>query len=154
MNKQLHIYDIDGVLVDSHRRYRETEPGRIDIEHWTANREQAEFTDYLLPMAVQYAAQCFNPDMIVGIATARQLHINELLWLFDNLPAPDFVISRAIGDNRPSIQQKIESLKPILGGLPLMPRYYYDDTLPVCIAVSKAIGAVPVHVTSKQGGHT
>lgn len=153
MIKYIDIYDIDGVLVDSSRRFRWMADGGIDLDHWTEHRREAEFTDYLLPLAGQYAAQCADPEHIVIITTARQVSLDEYIWLSENLPVPYAVISRAAGDTRSSVQQKVSGLLPILAGLPLVPRYYYDDTPEVCYSVARLIGALPILVHSLQGGH-
>lgn len=156
MKKSIHIYDIDGVLVDSSRRYRETN-GKIDLNHWTANRNQSQFADCLLPMAEQFTSQVFNPDMFVGIATARQLTLEEYIWLSDNLPVPHMVVSRAAGDERSSICQKVDGIRRELAKFfryPYIPPiYYYDDNLTVAQGVAAQIGGIPVHVPSNQAGH-
>ena len=153
--KEIHIYDIDGVLVDSSRRYRTLSNGKIDLQHWTDSRILAPITDCLLPLAVQYAQQCNDDTIAVLIATARQVTLDEYIWLNENLPVPYGVVSRAHGDDRPSVEQKVSGLLPILADLPLAAtRYYYDDTAEVCYKVARQINAIPVPIHSKQGSHT
>ena len=71
MIKSLHIFDMDGTIVDSSHRYRTGPCGtRIDLEFWIAN-EHKVLEDSLLPMIDRYRELLEDPSAYVVIATAR-----------------------------------------------------------------------------------
>ena len=71
MIKHLHVFDMDGTLVDSSHRYRTMPCGtRIDLDYWIAN-EHRVMEDTLLPLADYYRQLVADPEHYVVIATAR-----------------------------------------------------------------------------------
>lgn len=98
MIKKVHIYDCDGVLVDSTHRYRIIpETGKIDLAHWRENEYKAG-EDSLLPLAEgQYRADLENPEVYVIIATARELRNPDWLFFKERLGMPDYIIHRPHG---------------------------------------------------------
>ena len=73
MFQRIHVYDLDGVLVDTSHRYRNLASGSIDLAYWLENRTEKNISrDKVLPLAKQYHADCLNPETYVVICTARQ----------------------------------------------------------------------------------
>jgi len=74
MKTKLHVFDMDGTLVDSSHRYRTITDKqgnqRIDLDHWIAN-EHRVMHDELLPLAEEYQELLTDRSTYVVIATAR-----------------------------------------------------------------------------------
>ena len=68
--KRIHVYDLDGTLLDSSHRYRSNPDGTIDFDYWIANQSLCDF-DKPLPLAQQYIADLANPETYVIICTMR-----------------------------------------------------------------------------------
>lgn len=118
MVKQVKIYDMDGVLVDSSWRYRTIirEDGKevIDLQFWRM-LENMSHADKLLPMAEQYKEDLQNPDVFVIIATARVL-TPSCKWFIKNvLGQPNHIISRKADDNQSGTTLKVKGLKKLFG---------------------------------------
>ena len=155
--KQIHIYDIDGTLVDSTHRYRTiTKPDgslAIDFPHWVANRHTA-MQDKLLPLAEQYQAQLKDPSIYVIAATARMMVAEETKHIKEVLGWPDFMISRKNGDMRSGALLKVLGLNRLFSLKQfaiITARYFYEDNQDYLDAVCKAHNCQPVFVPSKQG---
>lgn len=150
--KQVHIFDIDGVLIDSSHRFKTDENGKIDLEHWNANKHLCVY-DSLLPHSEGYIQDVINPEIYTVIATARNFSNLEWEVFNDLLPYPDHFIHRAENDERGSIAMKIAGLKKLfaLRQFHGKRKFFFEDTETVLNAVCRAIGAIPVHVPSNQG---
>ena len=157
MIKQIHIYDIDGTLIDSSHRYRTMFNGEkitIDFQHWLDN-EQFYYRDELLPLAEQYQDQLKDPEMYTILCTARNgRHWRESeSWLFANLGKPNKAFHRPDGNMEPGTVLKTRQLKMFLNlkQFQNIPRFFYEDNLSYLNNVSPAINANPVYIPSLQG---
>jgi hypothetical protein len=157
MIKEIHIYDMDGTIVDSSHRYRTIHNGEkvtIDLPHWRAN-EKNYFNDSLLPLAEQYKKHIADPSVYVIIVTARTVaHVEQSAqWIKDNLGWPDVMRCRPNGSNESGAVLKVNQLKQILNlkQFAKLKRFFYEDNSSYLNAVSAAVGAVPVFVQSRQG---
>ena len=66
INPKIRIYDLDGTIIDSSRRARHDQNGKLDLEHWKANNTKENiFKDDLLPMYWQLVADYKNGDIII-----------------------------------------------------------------------------------------
>ena len=58
MFKKIHVYDLDGVLVDTSHRYRTDANGKTDMLYWGANHTAEKIAlDKILPMAKKVKAK-------------------------------------------------------------------------------------------------
>ena len=157
MIKQIHIYDIDGTLVDSSHRYRiDPTTGKIDLSYWIENcTPEKIMADTLLPLAAQYQAQLLNPEIYTVLATARVLDIADWRYISDVLGLPDKIVSRnGRTDNRKGAMMKIAGLRYLNNLKPfrnIAARYFYEDNKDYLYPVAQAIGAHPVFIPSMQG---
>lgn len=157
MIKEIHIYDIDGTLVDSTHRYRTiTKPDgslAIDFPYWVENRHRA-MEDKLLPLAKQYQEQLKNPDIYVITATARNMHPAEREHIRTVLGWPQHMISRRDGDNRSGALIKVLGLNKLLNLSQfrnVKTRYFYEDNADYLDAVCKAHNCRGIFIPSQQG---
>lgn len=157
MIKEIHIYDIDGTLVDSTHRYRTiVKPDgslAIDFPYWVENRHRA-MDDKLLPLAEQYQAQLKDPSIYVIAATARNMHPIESKHIRTVLGWPQHMISRADGDNRSGATLKVLGLNKILNLKQfrnISRRYFYEDNKDYLNAVANTHNCEAIYVPSQQG---
>ena len=117
--KAIHIYDMDGTIVDSSHRYRTAECGtKIDLAHWRQH-DIPEYIaqDKLLPLAGQYQKDLANPEIYVIIATARACEAGDANYEYiaRHLGLPDkFVHRLGVEDRRGGAALKIQAIKPLL----------------------------------------
>lgn len=155
MIKEIHIYDLDGTLVDSSHRFRTIFNGKkftIDFPHWLEN-EPLYHRDRLLPLAKDYQAQLADSACYVIIATARVLHPASIDWISERLGWPDHMIARSGTDMRSGTELKTRQLTRILNLQQFRHavRFFYEDNVQYLYPVADAIGAIPVYVESEQG---
>ena len=157
MIKELHIYDIDGVLVDSSHRYRYIIGAdgwrAIDLPYWIANRKHAK-RDRLLPLAKQYQAQNSDPSIFTVLATARVMTPAEWRHVETVLTMPDHFISRTEGNTESGAALKIKDLQTMLDALPelaRLPGYFYEDNTDYLTAVCDTFNYKGIYCASKQG---
>ena len=99
MIKQIHIYDMDGVLVDSSHRYRNKSDGTINLDYWLKNSVPEKIAlDSLLPMAEQYRRDLADPETYVVICTSRIEYIHDIHFIRTVLGLPDKLIMRPPGN--------------------------------------------------------
>lgn len=110
--KKIHVYDCDGVLVDSSHRYRNKADGSIDLEYWFENHHKA-LDDSLLPLAKQYQADCKNPEIYTVICTARAEHSLDKAFFREVLGQPDKLIMRPYGSRSPDSRLKLFALRSL-----------------------------------------
>ena len=97
MIKKIHIYDLDGVLVDSSHRMRRHSDGSVDLAHWIEHDTEENINkDTLLPLAANYKKDIINPQVYVIICTARELVAQDFRFVRDNLGYPDHAIHKTI----------------------------------------------------------
>jgi len=157
MIKEIHIYDLDGTVIDSTHRYRTiTKPDgslAIDFPFWRANRHTA-MNDRLLPLAKQYQEQLKDPSIFVIAATARNMVQEEKNHIATVLGWPQFMISSPDGDMQSGASLKIKGLNKILNlkqFKKIDKRFFYEDNADYLEAVSKAHKLTPIFIPSKQG---
>ena len=98
--KKIHVYDLDGVLVDTSHRYRNLPNGSIDAEYWVANHTEEKIKkDKLLPLAKQYLSDCLNPEIYTIICTGRAMDSTDIAWIIGYLGYPDKLFM--VGDFEP-----------------------------------------------------
>jgi len=157
MIKELHIYDIDGVLVDSSHRYRYIIGAdgwrAIDLPYWIANRKHAK-RDRLLPLAKQYQAQNSDPSIFTVLATARVMTPAEWRHVETVLTMPDHFISRTEGNTESGAALKTKGLNILFEAIPdllTVPGYFYEDNITYLNNVCETFNFSPLYLTSKQG---
>lgn len=153
MYKRIHVYDLDGVLVDTSHRYRNKPDGSIDLDYWLANRTAEKIAqDKLLPLARQYQADCINPETYTVICTARQYHTLDIAFIVGYLGVPDNLIMRPEGNNEKDGKLKRRQLQRLfnLRQFQKLPRRFWDDNplnLDACRDLFNSVFHVPSHIT-------
>lgn len=113
----LHIFDMDGTIVDSSHRYNtivENGIKKIDLPYWIAN-EHKTMEDKPLPLSKLYKKLISSPEDIVCIATARIGCNLTKLWLYLNDMIPNHFIARTGRDDiRGGAELKIEGINKLL----------------------------------------
>jgi len=122
VKKKIHIYDLDGTIIDSSHRYRvridENGEEKIDLPFWIENcTEKQIMRDKLLPLASQYQKDLKNPNVYVIVATSRQAEKNDAnyRYLAEVLGWPDKFTHRKIGDETTKGHDlKVKAIRPLL----------------------------------------
>lgn len=132
MFKRIHVYDLDGVLVDTSHRYRNKPDGSIDLDYWLENRTEKKIAkDKLLPLHRQYLADNANPEIYTVICTARQYHPLDIAFIYGYLGSPNKLIMRKPGDERADAKIKRAQLSSLfaLRQFQNLPRRFWEDNL-------------------------
>jgi len=127
------IWDLDGTVIDSSHRYSTLENGDIDLPKWIADntRENIE-QDKLLPLARLMRSNYRQGDTVI-ICTARVLGVYDHCFLADHGIKAQFILSRAIGDNRGDAEMKRQKLLALFADLKIpfsrwtKSAWLYDD---------------------------
>lgn len=129
MIKEIHVYDVDGTLVDSSHRYRNLPCGRIDLEHWNANLHRT-MQDKLLPLAKQYKQDIADPETYVIICTMRPPRPLDLQFIRERLGQPDKLITNRWFAKKDMQNFKRAELTKVfnLRQFRNVPRYFWEDT--------------------------
>lgn len=161
MIKKIHIYDLDGTVIDSSHRYRtitdENGNTKIDLAYWREHdTEEYISNDMLLPLAANYKRDLLDDTVCVIIATARACVKGDANYTFieRNLGLPNrFIHRRGINDTRKGATIKINGIKPLLNLKQFKNaiKVFFEDNIDYLINVSYAIDAHPVYVKSNQG---
>jgi len=148
--KRIHIYDLDGVLVDTSHRYRNLPNGTIDLTYWLENaRAEKIALDKLLPLAAQYKADLANPETYVVICTARQARQADFDFIATRLGNPDKLICRPVGNMESDAKLKRRGFCRLLNlkQFQNITRKFWDDNLKNLQAVAD-LGLQLIHVKS------
>ena len=155
--KSIHIYDLDGTIIDSSHRYKTIHNGvklTIDLAHWLANVKHSR-KDKLLPLAEQYKKMRADPNVYTIWCTARQTaQVTPFMdWFQDTLGLPNRFICRPDGNNESGAILKSKQLKSFLNlkQFQNVPIYFYEDNLTYLNAVCDNIGSIGIYVPSQQG---
>ena len=139
------IWDLDGTVIDSSHRYSTLANGDIDLPRWIADNTRANIEqDKLLPLARLMKSNYRQGDIVI-ICTARVLGIWDHCFLADHGIKAQFILSRAIGDNRGDAEMKKAKLFALFADLKVpFSRWskastFYDDNLGV-LAMAEKIG--------------
>jgi hypothetical protein len=157
MFKQIHIFDMDGTIVDSLHRFRiDPNTGKIDLPFWIEH-DTPEHIAKDRPkgaLAEIYKEMIADPEIYVVIATARVMKAADYEWLKNNLGLPNKIISRnGRNDNRKGADMKIAGLRYLknLRQFANIPKWFYEDNKDYLYPVANFLGAVPIYCESQQG---
>lgn len=155
MIKEIHIYDMDGTIVDSSHRFRVGSNGKIDLQYWLDNCTPEKIEkDTLLPLANQYKKQLADPSVYVIIATARVLEAADWNYIKNVLGMPNKVVSRnGRSDTRKGADMKIAGLRFLknLKQFRNATKHFYEDNKDYLYPVAKYLNAKAHFIPSKQG---
>jgi hypothetical protein len=153
MFTKIHVYDLDGVLVDTSHRYRNLPCGAIDLNYWIENRTEKKIAqDKLLPLSKQYQLDCLSDHIYTVICTAREYHHLDIAFIVGYLGAPDKLIMRPENNCDVDAQLKRKQLGTLfnLKQFRRLPRFFWDDNTKNLAACAEHFTRV-FHVPSKQG---
>jgi hypothetical protein len=128
MITKIHVYDLDGVLVDTAHRYRNKSDGSIDLDYWLNNRHRIG-DDSLLPLADQFIDDCNSAEIYTILCTARVKHIDDVTFIRNRLAYPNKLLMRPIGNNEPDATLKYRQLRKLfnLRQFAKLPRVLFED---------------------------
>jgi len=156
MIKHFHIFDCDGVLLDSTHRYRTMPCGtRIDLDYWIAGcTPEKIWQDKVLPMAKHYADVLADAEHFVMIATARVCQQADFDSIAEKIGFPQSFAHRKAGDHQSGVTLKLTAIRRLLNlkqfqGLESITMY--EDNQAYLDGVGDAIGAKKVYIPSNQG---
>ena len=132
MFKKIHVYDLDGVLVDSSHRYRNLPNGSIDLDYWIENSTPENIAkDRLLPLAKQATKDILNPEIYVIICTARVYCPDSIAFIHGYIGRPNKLMMRGENDARQDCIMKQAKLNGFfaLRQFAKLPRFFWDDSL-------------------------
>ena len=105
-----YIFDLDHTVIDSSHRQLTRADGTLDLDNWIANCTAEKINqDKLLPLARLMRSAYSNGHHVV-ICTARVLSIHDHCFLADNNLRANYILSRALGDNRADAEMKRDLL--------------------------------------------
>lgn len=156
MIKTIHVFDLDGTVIDSSHRYRiEPETGKIDLAHWIENcKPEMIEKDHLLPHAALYKALIDDPTAYVVIATSRFAQQADFDFVKLNLGNPDkFIYRHADNNHMKGADLKIAGLRYLnnLKQFKKAIRYFYEDNKDYLYPVAEFLNAQAIFVPSEQG---
>jgi beta-phosphoglucomutase-like phosphatase (HAD superfamily) len=155
MIKFIHIFDCDGVLLDSTHRYRTMPCGtRIDLDHWRENSTPEMIAqDKPLPMSNWYKKFLTDPEHYVIIATARVCQEADHKVIADKLGTPQYFIYRGENDSRSGTALKLAGLKPLLNLKQFRQAAItvYEDNVTYLNGIAEALDANKHYCPSPQG---
>ncbi len=149
MIKKIHIYDVDGVLVNANARYIDRHKhSQYDLRYWNHPDTMARvMEDKLLPMADRYIADIANPEIYVIVATARiwTHHTND--FFIKHLGLPNKIIARTNYKHISDVKLKCSALKKLfqLKQFKNLPKHFWDDSVKNLYAVSE-LGVYCYHI--------
>lgn len=156
MFRKIHVYDLDGVLVDTAHRYRNKPDGSIDLDYWLANRTAENIAkDKLLDRAWQYVEDVLNPFIYTVVCTSRAYHALDIAFISDRLGAPDKLIMRPVGNMENDAILKRRQLQRLfnLRQFQKLPRVLWEDN-PLNIDALRDLFTqcifVPSHITGTK----
>lgn len=161
MITKIHIYDLDGTVIDSSHRYRtitdKNGNTKIDLKYWRKHDiPKYIHKDSLLPLAEQYKNDIRDPETYVIVATARACVEGDANYDYirSHLGMPNrFIHRQGIKDTRKGSVIKINGIKPLLNLKQFRnaAKVFFEDNIDYLINVAYAIDAHPVFVKSNQG---
>ena len=133
MIKNISIFDLDGTCVDSSHRQATLSDGTLNLAAWFANATPEKIAqDKLLPLAKEISNRKDKGDYVI-ICTARVLGVWDHVFLADHGIKAQFILSRALGDNRGDAEMKRQKLLALFADLKIpFARWtrnatFYDD---------------------------
>jgi hypothetical protein len=149
MLKKIHIYDCDGVLVDSSHRTRFLDNGKLDLAHWLENDTEENINkDTLLPLSENYKRDLMCKKTYVIICTARELQAPDFRFIRDNLGYPNHFIYKSIFNRYiPDPHFKRRELKKLFNLVQFrhLIKRFWDDNIFNVYAVAE-LGVQSFHV--------
>ena len=155
MIERIHVFDCDGVLMDSSHRYR-TMPcnTRIDLDYWIENcTPEKIWQDEPLPMARLYRELLLSKSDYVIIATARVCQQADFDSIEFKLGKPQKFICREKGDHQGGVPLKLAGIRPLLNLKQFANAAItvYEDNLAYLSGLCEALNAKPIYIPSQQG---
>lgn len=151
--KEIHVFDLDGTLVDSSHRYKtliDSNGGeKIDLDYWRKNSDKV-FLDEPLPLVEKFKELLKKPETLVVIATARVwCELSQKFLEHHNLMPHALIARMSEHDNRKGTDLKIEGLKKI--NVKDAEYHIYEDNLDYLKGLMKEFNAIGHYCPSKQG---
>ncbi len=105
-----YIFDLDHTVIDSSHRQLTRADGTLDLDNWIANcTAEKIYQDKLLPLA-RLMRSAYSQGHHVIICTARVLSAHDHGFLATHNLRADYILSRAMGDNRADAEMKRDLL--------------------------------------------
>jgi len=155
MLKRIHVYDLDGVLVDSSHRVRYHADGSQDMDFWmdSFTPENVKL-DKTLPHSWQYVQDILNPFIYVVLCSVRHSAPINIKQVREHIGTPNKML--LIGEHKPPFKpahvlkrrqlQRIFNLRQFHG----LPRTLWEDN-PRTIDALDDLFTHTIYVQSNQG---
>jgi hypothetical protein len=150
MYKKIHVYDLDGTLLDSSHRYRNKPDGTIDLDYWLQNLDRCIF-DSPLPLAEQYKADIADPETYVVICTMRPAepqwmeHVRNTLGEPNKYLLGEHGLKVGFAGHKRKVLTRLFNLRQFKN----LPRYFWEDSSGM-IEATKHLFNRCFHVESNQ----
>jgi hypothetical protein len=132
MFRRIHVYDLDGVLVDSSHRVKRCNDGSIDCQYWLNSFTPENIKlDKLLPHIWQYVDAIINPYTYVILCSVRNPTPLNLNFVRSHLGQPNklLLVGESYPPFKPAYVLKRNALQPIfnLRQFQNLPRTLWED---------------------------
>ena len=133
MFRKMHVYDVDGVLLNSAHRHKFNISGELNVEHYFNNLTPEMLKkDSVLPLAKQYIKDCINPEIYCVICSVRSMNHDQLFSIAEKIGLPDKLM--LVGEHEPPLAPsqflkraalvRLFNLKQFRN----IPRFFWDDS--------------------------
>lgn len=156
--KHVHVFDLDGVLLDSSHRYLTVTINgkeKICLDHWREN-EKLNHLDKALPLAEYYKKLLTTKNCFVIIATSRILKVSDYTHISNVLGLPDGIVSR-LHNKQKGASMKIKGINRILEDCELSQHItnnnitVYEDNIEYLKGICDSLKCIGVYIPSNQG---
>ena len=155
MIKSIHIFDLDGCVIDSLHRYKTLPCGqRIDLDYWILNCTRDKIQqDTFLPLYAHYHNCIRDKGAYVIIATSRQCTEHDLEFIKEHLAGYNKLIYRKQGETTKGWELKTRPIKPLLNLKQFKNAVIniYEDNLEQLEIMAKILHAETHYIPSQQG---
>jgi hypothetical protein len=134
--KRIHVYDVDGVLLDSAHRHRFI-GGELDVDHYFRNCiPELLARDAVLPLAKQYISDCNNSEIYTILCSVRSPEPKHINSITEKIGKPNLMLlvgeaqPDKLGNLKPSDQLKFNRLLCLfnLRQFNRLPRFFWEDS--------------------------
>lgn len=154
MLKKIEIFDMDGVLANTHHRTIIDENGLLDLGHWLEHNKPEFVKRDSLDIAAAYYKKCLaDPSIYVVICTVRQIQQHDRDWITENLGMPDMLIYPYENVGSKGAQFKAKALQKFnqLRQFAKLPKKFHEDNAKYLTHVCNALSFTGAYYPSGYG---
>lgn len=116
MIKTIHIFDLDGTIIDSsHRQLYDTVSGKLNLDNWIENSSPEKVAlDSLMPLAGFWRGVMELTNDYIMVCTARNMAKADYEFLQSYGLIADKIYSRPFGNSLPDHELKLMQIRSYL----------------------------------------